>query len=103
MQLNNTDSDQMPAASDFDHQCLPIFRRINRTPKKNPFNGPRREKTCCRGFRQSEIHTCSKYTYDTFQIVNNKGADQTMRMRGLVCVCVVLKPQKTGFLTSRPK
>ena len=33
---------------------------------------------------------------------NKKGADQTVRMRRLVCACVVHKPPKTGFLTSRP-
>ena len=33
---------------------------------------------------------------------NNKGADQTVRMRRLICACVVRKPTKTGFLTSRP-
>ena len=79
--------------------------------------GPRREKTCLRGFRQSEFQTsllsyrdkpenynftCSKYTYNTFQKANNKGADQTARMRRLVCACVVRKPPKTGFLASRP-
>ena len=31
-----------------------------------------------------------------------KGADQTARMRRLVCACVVHKPPKTGFLASRP-
>ena len=41
--------------------------------------------------------------YDTFQKTNNKGADQTARMRRLVCACVVHKPLKTGFLASRPK
>ena len=40
--------------------------------------------------------------YGTFQKVNNKGTDQTARMRRLVCACVVRKPQKTGFLESRP-
>ena len=30
-----------------------------------------------------------------------KGADQTARMRRLVCACVVHKPPKTGFLASR--
>ena len=34
---------------------------------------------------------CSKITYDTLQRVDNKGADQTARMRRLVCACVVLK------------
>ena len=33
--------------------------------------------------------------------VNNKGADQTARMRRLVCACVVCKPLKTGFLASK--
>ena len=62
--------------------------------------GPRREKTCLRGFRQSELQTsllsytvylenynftCSKFTYDSFQNANNKGADQTAPMRRLVC------------------
>ena len=75
-------------------------------------------KNCLRGFRQSEFQTslhsyrdylenwnftCSKFTYDTFQKANNKGADQTARMRRLVCACVVRKPPNTGFLASRPK
>ena len=47
--------------------------------------------------------TCSKITYDTFQKMKNKGAEQSARMRRLVCVCVVRKPPKTGFLRSRPK
>ena len=34
---------------------------------------------------------------------NNKGADQTARMRRLVCACVVRKPPKTGYLALRPK
>ena len=40
--------------------------------------------------------------YDTFQKVNNKGADQTARMHRLVCACVALKPQEAGFLAPRP-
>ena len=79
--------------------------------------GPRREKTCLRGIRESEFQTSlvsyrdqledwnftsSKFTYDTFQNANNRGADQTARMRRLVCACVVRKPPKTGFLASRP-
>ena len=70
-----------------------------------------------RGFRQSEFQTsllsnrdyleiwnftCSKFTYDTCQKANNKGADQTAWMGRLVCPCVVRKPPKTGFLASRP-
>ena len=34
--------------------------------------------------------------------MNNKGDDQTVRMRRLVCPFVVSKPPKTGFLMSRP-
>ena len=65
--------------------------------------GPRHEKTCLRGFWQSEIQTsllsyrdklenwifaCSKFRYHTFQKANNKGADQTAQMRRLVCAFV---------------
>ena len=45
---------------------------------------------------------CSQSRYDTFQKANNKGADQTARMRRLVCAFVVCKPPNTGFLESRP-
>ena len=84
----------------------------------NLTNEPRREKTCLRGVRQREFQTSlpcyryelenrnfnnSKLRYDAFQTANNKGADQTARMRRLVCDFVVRKPRKTGFLTSRPK
>ena len=34
--------------------------------------------------------------------MNIKGADQTARMRRLVCACVVRKTLKTGFLATRP-
>ena len=34
--------------------------------------------------------------------MNNKGADQSERMRRLVCPFVVRKPPKAGFLASRP-
>ena len=79
--------------------------------------GPQCDKTCLQGFRLSEIQAsllsyrhyvengnlaCSKLRYDTFQKANNKGADQSARMRRLVCACVVCKPRKTGFLASRP-
>ena len=72
--------------------------------------GPRREKTCLRGFRQSEYLTsllgysemlengkfaCSSFRYDTFQQANNKGAGQTARMRRLVCSFVVPNPTPT--------
>ena len=42
-----------------------------------------------------------KSRYDTFQIANSKGADQSARMCRLVCAFVVRKRQKTGFLVSR--
>ena len=73
--------------------------------------GPRRDKTFLQGFSQSEFQTsifgyrdklenwnftCRKFTYGTFQKANNKGADQTARMRRLVCACVVRKVPKTG-------
>ena len=79
--------------------------------------GPHCNKTCLRGFLQSKLlnrllsyrdslenlnFTCIKFTYNTFQRANAKGADQTAQMRRLVCVCGVHKPLKTcGFLTSR--
>ena len=44
----------------------------------------------------------SKSRYDTFQKENNKGADQSARMRRLVCTFAVHESPKTGFLTSRP-
>ena len=79
--------------------------------------GPRCEKTCLRGFQQNKFQTsllsyrdyletcnftCSMLTYGTFQKANNKGTDQTARMRRLVCACVVRKPPKTDFLASWP-
>ena len=39
---------------------------------------------------------------DTFQNMNNKGADHTAQMCRLVCACVVRRPPKTGFLAARP-
>ena len=42
-----------------------------------------------------------RFGCDTFQKAKNKGADQTARMRRLVCTCVFRKPPKTGFLASR--
>ena len=38
----------------------------------------------------------------TFQIANNKGADQTARMRRLVYASVVSKQQRQGFSHSDP-
>ena len=79
--------------------------------------GPRREKTCLLGFREKDIQTslvsyrdlqekwnfgCSKSWYYPFKQVNNKGADQSVRMRRLVCVFGVGKPPMTGFLALSP-
>ena len=79
--------------------------------------GPRREKTCLRGFRHSEIQTSlpsyrdalenrnvtlGKFTYETYQKANNKGADQSARMRRLVCVCVVRNPRRQVFSRCGP-
>ena len=38
----------------------------------------------------------------TFQIANDKGADQTARMRRLICTFVVPNQEKSGFLVSMP-
>ena len=40
--------------------------------------------------------------YLTFQIANDKGADQTARMRRLICAFVVRNQEKSGFLVSMP-
>ena len=79
---------------------------------KHEIYGPRREKICLWDVRQSEFQTsllsyrdllenlnfiCSKFTYDIFQKANDKGPDQSARMRRLVCACVVCKLPKTGF------
>ena len=45
----------------------------------------------------------SKLRYGAFQTANNKGADQTARLRRLVCAFVMCKPPKTDFLATRPK
>ena len=85
-------------------------------PSLNTY-GSRRDKTCLRGFRKSEIQTsllsyrdkleyqnfaCSMFRDVIFQNANNKGVDQSARMRRLVCAYVVHKPPNTGFLASRP-
>ena len=49
----------------------------------------------------STIENLSANSYFTVLIVNNKGADQTVRMRRLVCAFVVRK-QQSQFLASRP-
>ena len=44
-----------------------------------------------------------KYTYLTIQAANNKGADQTVRMRRLICAFVVCIWHKTRFRMTWPK
>ena len=44
----------------------------------------------------------SKSRCNTFQQVDDKGTDRTVQMYRLVWAFGVCKPQKTGFLTSRP-
>ena len=78
--------------------------------------GIHREKTCLWGFRQSKTKTSllsyrdlleirnagrSEPRYFTLQKGNNKGTDQSARMRRLVCAFVVHKPPKTGFFATR--
>ena len=41
--------------------------------------------------------TSRKIRYDTFQKANNKGADQSVQMRRLVCAFVVHKPRRQVF------
>ena len=91
--------------------------RIATGGQRVKINGPRCEKTCLRAFRQCEFQNshlsyrdqlenrdfaCSKLRYGAFQKTNNKGADQNARMHRLICVFVVRKPPKTGFLAARP-
>ena len=49
-----------------------------------------------------EISLMASLDCDTFQKAKNKGADQTARVRRLVCAYVFRNPPKTGFLASRP-
>ena len=73
-------------------------------------NEPHREKICLRGFRPGKTQTgllsyrdkpenfgFSKYMYYTVQAANNQGADQTERMRRLICTLVVRICLKQGF------
>ena len=53
-------------------------------------------------FRRSKVTDYAAFRYDVFQKANNQCADQTARVRRLVCAFVVRKPPKTGFLASRP-
>ena len=81
-------------------------------PSFSSLFGPRHNKACLRGFRQSKTQTsllsyrdwlenwnfpCYKFRYDTFQKANNKGAYQTAQMRRLVCTFVVRKPPEDSF------
>ena len=78
----------------------------------------RREKTFLQGFRQSEIQTCllryrdylenlnftrSKSRYDTLQYPNNKGTDQTARMRRLVCTFAFANPPRWVVFFANPR
>ena len=45
----------------------------------------------------------SKFRYHTFLKANNNGADQSARMRRLVCAFIVRKHPKTVFLEARPR
>ena len=79
--------------------------------------GPRREKTVFGVFdkarpkpvcsatessKKIEISPESCLHMILYKKANNKGADQTARMRRLFCASVVRKPLKTGFLALRP-
>ena len=83
---------------------------ISTALKLYSINLPRREKTCQKRVsnqshqlqRLARKFTCSKFTYGIFQKAKNKGAEQTARMRRLVCTCVIRNTSKTGILTSRP-
>ena len=80
-------------------------------------NGPRRDKTCIRGFdivkfkpvysatetsQKIEIALGSESRYDTFQCAKNIDADQSVRMRRLVCAFVFRKPWRQVFLRRCP-
>ena len=83
--------------------------KVEYGPSHNKLGWLQREKTFLRGFRQSEIQTCllryrdylenlnftrSKSRYDTLQYPNNKGTDQTARMRRLVCTFAFANPPR---------
>ena len=76
------------------YETKPVFRVFEKARLK-PNQSPQLH-------RLARNFAWSKSRYDTFQQVNNKGADQTARMRRLVCNSVVHKPPQTGFLTPRP-
>ena len=76
--------------------------------------GLRCEKTCLRGFQQSEIQTSLLSYIDQPEIkislvasldtkLSKKRITKALiRLRRLVCVFVVRKPPMTGFLATRP-
>ena len=45
---------------------------------------------------------CVKFRHDTFKLKNNKGADQTVRMRRLVWAFVVRKHRRQRFSSQEP-
>ena len=53
--------------------------------------------TNLRSYRDNLNLACSMFRYYTFQNENNKGADQSIRMRRLVCAFVVRKPERQVF------
>ena len=78
---------------------------------------PRHEKICLRDFRPGNTQTglrshreeleawnfgYRRMMYFTIQAANNKGVDETARMRRLICTFVVRIWHKTGFLMTWP-
>ena len=55
-----------------------------------------------RDLLENQKFASSKFRYDTFQNVNNKGAYQSVQMRRLVCAFVVHKPQRQVFSLPGP-
>ena len=68
----------------------PVFKVSDKSPQLHRLS------------RENQNFACSKFRIDPFQNANDKGADQSARMRRLVCVFVVRKPSKTGFHALRP-
>ena len=65
-------------------------------------NKVRFKPTCLATETTQKIEIVLVASPDTFQYMNNKGADQTARMHRLICAFIVRAPPKTGFPTSRP-
>ena len=55
-----------------------------------------------RDYLENWNFTCIKFTYGTFQKMNNKDADQTVRMCRLVCPFVVCEPWRQVFSRRGP-